>query len=117
MLRAAVILGLLTAALGAPAASAAVGDVEQVSVGSNGAQGDGDSTAPSISHSGRVVAFQSAASTLVGGDGNGGLDVFVRRRASASTERVSLGLGGAQANGRLGGPGDLRQRQHRGVQL
>ena len=91
MLRAAVILGLLTAALGAPAASAAVGDVERVSVASDGAQGDDDSTAPSISGDGNVVAFQSRAGNLVGGDANGGLDVFTRRRAARETDRVNGG--------------------------
>ena len=89
MLSVAVTLGLLAAVLSAPVASAAAGDVERVSVATSGAQGDGDSTAPSISHTGDVVAFQSRASTLVGGDGNGGVDVFTRRRAGQHTERVS----------------------------
>ena len=89
MLRVAVTLGLLAAVLSAPVASAASGDVERVSVATSGAQGDGDSTAPSISHDGNVVAFQSRASTLVGGDGNGGLDVFTRRRAARQTDRIS----------------------------
>ena len=89
MLSVAVTLGLLAAVLSAPVASAASGDVERVSVATSGAQGDGDSTAPSISHTGDIVAFQSRASTLVGGDGNGGLDVFTRRRAGQHTERVS----------------------------
>ena len=89
MLRVAVTLGLLAAVLSAPVASAASGDVERVSVASSGTQGDGDSTAPSISHDGNVVAFQSRASTLVGGDGNGGLDVFTRRRAARQTDRIS----------------------------
>ena len=90
MLRAAVALGLLGAALASPTALAAAGDVERVSVATSGAQGDGDSTAPSISHSGRVVAFESTATTLVGGD-TAGSDVFVRRRASANTERIGPG--------------------------
>jgi Tol biopolymer transport system component len=93
MLRAAVTLGLVAAALSAPVAAAATGDVERVSVATSGAQGDDDSTAPSISADGSVVAFQSRASTLTGGDTNGGLDVFVRRRASRETQRVSGGPG------------------------
>ena len=93
VLRAAVTLGLLATALSAPVASAAIGDVERVSVATNGAEGDGDSTAPSISHDGNVVAFQSRAGTLVGGDGNGGLDVFTRRRAARNTQRISGGPG------------------------
>jgi Tol biopolymer transport system component len=96
VLRVAVTLGLLAAVLSAPVASAASGDVERVSVATSGAQGDDDSTAPSISHNGDVVAFQSRASTLVGGDGNGGLDVFTRRRAGQHTDRVS-GIPGVSA--------------------
>jgi hypothetical protein len=68
MLRPALILGLVAAALSAPVAAAATGDVERVSVATSGAQGDDDSTAPSISGDGDVVAFQSRASTLTGGD-------------------------------------------------
>ena len=44
MLRVAVTLGLLTAALAAPVATAATGDIERVSVATSGTQGDGDST-------------------------------------------------------------------------
>ena len=93
MLRPALILGLVATALSAPVAVAATGDVERVSVATSGAEGDADSSAPSISADGSVVAFQSRASTLVGGDANGGLDVFVRRRALRETERVSGGPG------------------------
>ena len=45
--------------------------IERVSVASDGTQGNGDSTAPSISADGRYVAFQSVASNLVPGDTNG----------------------------------------------
>jgi hypothetical protein len=41
----------------------------------------------------------SAATNLVAGDTNGVSDVFVRDRAAGTTERISVGLGGAQANG------------------
>jgi Tol biopolymer transport system component len=93
MLRATVTLGLVAAALSAPVAAAATGDIERVSVATSGAQGDDDSTAPSISHDGNVVAFESLAGNLAGGDANGGLDVFTRRRAARRTERVSGGPG------------------------
>ncbi len=60
--------------------------------------GDGASTAPRLSASGRYVAFTSAASDLVAGDGNGESDVFVRDFASGITERASLDAAGAQIN-------------------
>jgi len=62
-----------------------------VSVATSGAEGDHDSTAPSISGDGSVVAFQSRAGNLVNGDTNGGDDVFARVRPAGRTERVSGG--------------------------
>jgi len=56
------------------------GTTERVSVSSSGAQGDGDSCAPSISADGRFVGFVSSASNLVPGDTNGMCDTFVRDR-------------------------------------
>jgi Tol biopolymer transport system component len=50
---------------------------ERVSVASDGAQANGHSYAPSISDDGRVVAFESDATNLAAGDGNGATDVFV----------------------------------------
>jgi Tol biopolymer transport system component len=52
----------------------------RVSVRSNGAQGDDDSGAASISPDGRFVAFFSAASNLVPRDTNNAVDVFLRDR-------------------------------------
>jgi Tol biopolymer transport system component len=75
------------------------GSTECVSVDSSGAQGDGDSTWPSISADGRYVAFDSVATNLVPGDTNGKLDVFVHDRSTGSTVRVSVDSFGAQANG------------------
>jgi hypothetical protein len=75
------------------------GTTEQVSVDSSGVQGDGDSDHPSISGDGRYVAFESWATDLVPGDTNGALDVFVRDRQSATTERMSVDSSGAQGNG------------------
>jgi Tol biopolymer transport system component len=73
----------------------ATGRTERVSVASNGAQANLDSSRPSISADGRYVAFESAASNLTPGDGNGARDVFVRDRATARTERASRDVGGA----------------------
>jgi Tol biopolymer transport system component len=44
------------------------------------------------------VAFASSATNLVTGDRNGTADIFVRDRSAGTVERVSLGLGGVQAN-------------------
>jgi Tol biopolymer transport system component len=45
------------------------------------------------------VGFVSSADSLVAGDTNGASDVFVYDREAAVTTRVSVGTGGAQANG------------------
>jgi hypothetical protein len=82
------------------------GMTERVSVDSSGAQANDDSTlfqglwtGLSISADGRFVAFSSIATNLVPGDTNGQMDVFVHDRLSGATDRVSVGLGGAQENG------------------
>ncbi|MCY2991008.1 MAG: S8 family serine peptidase [Planctomycetota bacterium] len=54
----------------------------------------GKSYKPAISADGRFVAFESAASTVVPGDTNGWLDVFVFDRQERSLERVSVGTDG-----------------------
>jgi Tol biopolymer transport system component len=81
------------------------GTTERVSVDSAGVQAAfGDSTSPSISADGRYVAFASHASNLVSLDTNGSSDVFVHDRQSGTTERVSVGPAGAQANDGTFGP-------------
>jgi Tol biopolymer transport system component len=52
-----------------------------------------------VSAHGRFVVFSSAASDLVGGDGNDQRDVFVRDMVSGRTALVSVGVGGVQGNG------------------
>ncbi|MGH2767907.1 MAG: TolB family protein, partial [Actinomycetota bacterium] len=69
----------------------ATNTTERVSVTSNGAQSNENSYLPSISADGRYVAFESFAENLVGEDRNDAEDIFVRDRATARTERVSLG--------------------------
>ncbi len=73
--------------------------IQRVSVSSGNGQGDSDSYAPAISGDGRFVAFWSNAANLVSGDSNDTADIFVFDRQTGTTERVSLGGGGAQANG------------------
>jgi Tol biopolymer transport system component len=82
---------------------------ERVSIATSGAQGNGDSgngfsPCISVSADGRYVAFYSLASNLVPGDTNGAHDVFVHDRQSKTIERVSVGSGGAQADGSSLGP-------------
>ena len=74
------------------------GRTERVSDGVDGLAADGDSRNPTLSGDGLVVAFESAASNLVGGDTNGTSDVFVHDRVSGRTTRVSVDSGGAQGN-------------------
>lgn len=92
---------LLLSGLGAAEARADV--VGRPSVSTAGTQGNGDSLFPDVSSNGRFVAFGSEASNLVAGDTNGVGDVFVRDRKLAVTTRVSVGQGGAQANGHSDG--------------
>lgn len=61
-----------------------------VSRDGSGGQANGPSGAASISADGSVVAFGSGASDLVPEDTNGAADVFVRDRATGTTERVSV---------------------------
>jgi Tol biopolymer transport system component len=72
--------------------------IERVSVSSTGAQGNSVSMLPAISGDGRYVAYVSSATNLVAGDTNGAADVFVRDRHSRRTERVSVGLAGAEGH-------------------
>lgn len=53
------------------------GGIVRVSVGPGGARGDAQSLQPALSDNGLTVAFSSLAGTLVAGDGNSGVDVFV----------------------------------------
>jgi hypothetical protein len=77
-----------------------MGTTERVSVGPGGLEGDGDSFGALISADGRFVAFTSIATNLLGpgADTNGVQDVFVHDRQTGTTERVSVGPGGLQAN-------------------
>ena len=70
----------------------------RVSVSATGAQLAGESSAPSISADGRLVAFQSLAEGVVPGDSNGWIDVFVRDRQASTTERISMGPGVLEPN-------------------
>ena len=72
----------------------------RVDVSTGGTPGNGNLIdGVSITPDGRYVVFGSDADNLVGGDGNGTFDVFLRDRVAGTTERVSVGAGGTEANG------------------
>jgi hypothetical protein len=81
-----------------------MGLTERASVGNTVLDGNGFSADGSISDDGRFVAFASDSSNLVAGDTNASSDVFVRDRATGTTELVSRSSSGAQANRGAAGP-------------
>lgn len=83
-----------------------LGTTQRVSVSSRGREGNASSGllnglgAPSISGDGRFVAFDSDADNLVGGDRNGGPDVFVHDRLTGETTRISVAADGTGGGNR-----------------
>ncbi|WP_150047268.1 TolB family protein [Methylomonas rhizoryzae] len=69
--------------------------LSRVSAGTTGAVNDGNSNFPSISATGRWIAFTSAADNLVGNDGNGHADIFLYDKKAASLALIP----GPGANG------------------
>lgn len=74
------------------------GATTRVSVDSSGVQGSNDSFSPSISADGRYVAFESFASNLAPGCGNGDRNVFVHDRDTGATTCVSVSTAGVQGD-------------------
>jgi len=79
-------------------------EIGRASVASDGTEGDGPSFSPSVSGDGRYVAFESEATTLVAGDTNGVLDVFLRDLGGGTTTRVSVASDGTPGDGRSFNP-------------
>ncbi|CAO3407237.1 hypothetical protein [Azospirillum largimobile] len=75
------------------------GQVTLVSQSAGGIPANGRSTAPALSADGRIVAFESSASDLVPGDGNGLPDIFVKDLATGAVTLASQTAGGAQTDG------------------
>ncbi len=75
------------------------GNMERVSRGVGGVQGDNDSYYGAVSATGRYVAFASRATNLVPMDTNNTRDVFLLDRTLDTVERVSVATGGAQGDG------------------
>jgi len=82
-----------------------LGTTERVSASSTGQQGYFASDDPAISADGRYVAFRS------------GEDVFVRDRKRDKTRTVSISSTGREGQQGQLGPGDLRRRPLRRLQL
>jgi Tol biopolymer transport system component len=80
-------------------ADVATGNLDRVSLSTDGGQADNRSYSPSISADGRIVAFSSFADNLVPDDTNGLLDVFIRRRDQKTTTRLSVAPDGSGADG------------------
>jgi Tol biopolymer transport system component len=78
--------------------------IKRVSISTNGDEGDGYSSKPSISANGRYIAFTSSANNLVWGDNNHRDDVFVHDQISGITERVSVLSTGEEFNVDCGEP-------------
>ena len=64
------------------------GVTEQVSLASDGTQGNGGGYSPSISSDGRFITFNSTSSNLVDNDTNSSHDIFVHDRQTGTTERI-----------------------------
>lgn len=75
------------------------GSNELVSLGWMELAGDRAAYDAAVSSDGRFVAFTSASTSLVRGDTNGRIDVFVRDRLERTTERASVGSGEEQGVG------------------
>jgi Tol biopolymer transport system component len=75
------------------------GETTRVSVASDGTQANGGSGGVALSADGQVVAFLSAANTLVVDDSNDTSDVFVHDRQTGETTRVSIATDGTEGNG------------------
>ncbi len=103
-----VMIGLVEApiAFGAETVEAysAILTTRRVSVASDGTQGNGSSSSPSISAEGRYVTFYSKASNLVSGDTNGTGDIFVYDTVANTTGRVSVNSNGTQGNSNSSSP-------------
>jgi murein DD-endopeptidase MepM/ murein hydrolase activator NlpD len=92
------------------------GAILRASVASGGTQANRAALAPALALDGQTVAFISAASNLVNGDGNGVADLFVHDRRTRHTSRASVAVigpwTGVEANGPTQGPAALTAEGH-----
>ena len=79
--------------------AAAIRHLARVDVSTTGGQADGPTFGAVLGARGHHVAFVSAATTLVLGDGNGLRDAFVHDLRTSRTSRVSVSSSGAESDG------------------
>ena len=70
-----------------------------VSLAVDGAFGNNRSYAPDVTADGSIAVFESLATNLVSGDANNAPDIYVRDLTAGATARITVGAGGADANG------------------
>lgn len=75
------------------------GTTVRASMDPSGGDPNGRSLRPDLSPDGRYVAYDSEASDLVEGDGNGVFDVYLRDLVAGTTARVSVDLAGGDPDG------------------
>jgi Tol biopolymer transport system component len=75
------------------------GVTSRISVSSNGVQGDGFSTEPTISPDGRFIVFASNSTTLTPGEADFVEDIFIRDRLVGTTTKVSVPWTGTVGGG------------------
>jgi len=80
------------------------GSTSRFSQRCDGSDGNGHSLFPSISADGTAVAFSSAASNLIGSDGNGVPDVYIRTASPCDIQIVSVSSSETHGNGPSGAP-------------
>jgi hypothetical protein len=73
-------------------------EVARISVANGNTQVTGRSRNPVVSTNGLLIAYRSEASTLVAGDSNGQVDIFVFDRTVQQVARVNVDSAGAQSN-------------------
>jgi hypothetical protein len=73
-------------------------EVARISVANGNTQVTGRSRNPVVSANGLLIAYRSEASTLVPGDSNGQVDIFVFDRSVQQVSRVNVDSAGAQSN-------------------
>jgi len=79
-------------------------ELTAASVNAAGQIGNSVSNSPHISDDGNVIVFASSATNLVAGELVPRSYIFARDIAANVTQRVSAGVGGAEANGASGDP-------------
>lgn len=80
------------------------GQTNRVSIASDGTEGNGLCSGPSISADGRYIAYASYSDHLVPDDTNETRDIFVHDQQTGQTSRISVSSEGAQANNESLGP-------------